>query len=86
MRYRLMTSGDDSRPAGAAGEVEVTCLSCGRTGAFAPQDDRVDGLPLVSLTRRFRCSACGSRAVKAQRATPRDIARRLSGRLRTRGD
>jgi DNA-directed RNA polymerase subunit RPC12/RpoP len=86
MRYPAMTSGDDSRLADAAGEVEVTCLTCGRTGAFAPRDDRIDGLPLVTLTRRFRCSACGSRAVKAQRSSPRDIARRLSSRLRTRGE
>ena len=58
--------------------IEVQCLSCGRVTSFASDDRRVFGTPLVELTKRLRCSECGSRAVKATSVrTPRDVARRL---------
>ncbi len=62
--------------------IEVQCLSCGRHGSFNGDDRRVAGSPLVQLTKRLRCSECGSRAVKAQAVrTPRDVARLLRGRM-----
>lgn len=65
-----------------AARIEVQCLSCGRFGSFAGDDQRVAGRPLVELTKRLRCSECGSRAVRAQALrTPRDLARILGGRL-----
>ena len=62
--------------------IEVQCLSCGRFGSFEGDDQRVAGAPLVHLTKRLRCSACGSRAVKASAVrTPRDVARLLRARM-----
>jgi DNA-directed RNA polymerase subunit RPC12/RpoP len=62
--------------------IEVQCLSCGRFGSFEGDDIRVRGTPLVQLTRRLRCSACGSRAVKATTVrTPRDVAKLLRARM-----
>ena len=45
--------------------VVVECLSCAHTAILPvrPGDD----LALVRLTKRFVCTQCGSRAVKAQR-------------------
>jgi DNA-directed RNA polymerase subunit RPC12/RpoP len=76
----------NEHPTGAAAtpQIEVQCLSCGRTGSFASDDSRVSGTPLVQLTRRFRCSACGSRAVKATSVrTPRDLAKLLRTRMQS---
>lgn len=50
-------------------EIVVSCLSCGRIATLPPTGD-VAALPLVHLTRRLRCSECGSRAVKAERPDP----------------
>ncbi len=62
--------------------IEVQCLSCGRAGSFDAEDSRVSGASLVQLTKRFRCSECGSRAVKAASVnTPRELARRLRARM-----
>lgn len=62
--------------------IEVQCLNCGRFGCFEADDARVRGTPLVQLTKRFRCSACGSRAVRATSVrTPRDVARLLRARM-----
>lgn len=64
--------------------VEVQCLSCGRQGWLDGEDRRLSGATLVALTRRLRCSECGSRAVKARMArTPRDVARLLRSRMDT---
>ena len=61
--------------------VLVECLSCGRRSAIAPEEG-LDEIPLVQLTRRLRCSECGSRAVKAARVeTPRDLARLMRARM-----
>ena len=61
--------------------VLVECLSCGRRSAITP-DGGLDDMPLVQLTRRLRCSECGSRAVKAARIeTPRDLARLMRARM-----
>jgi DNA-directed RNA polymerase subunit RPC12/RpoP len=61
--------------------VLVECLSCGRRSAITREDGYED-LPLVQLTRRLRCSECGSRAVKAARVeTPRDVARLMRARM-----
>lgn len=78
-----MTDVDPDRPASEdVPRIEVQCLSCGRHGSFAGDDRRVAGTPLVQLTRRLRCAACGSRAVKAVATrTPRDIARALRRRM-----
>lgn len=80
-----MTDADGDRaglaPAERAG-IEVECLSCGRIGAFDAADRRVSGAPLSHLTRRFRCSACGSGAVKAKAVRrPGDLARRMRARM-----
>lgn len=65
---------------GAAPRIEVQCLSCGRRGAFA--SDALPGTSLVQITRRLRCSECGSRAVRATAVrTPRDLARLLRARM-----
>lgn len=80
-----MNDGDEHR-AGAAPtqRIEVQCLSCGRFGSFDGDDSRVSGTPLVQLTRRFRCSACGSRAVKAMTVRePRDVAKLLRARMKS---
>ena len=67
---------------GDVSRVEVQCLSCGRFGAFEGDDSRVRNTPLVALTKRLRCSACGSRAVKATSVrTPQDIAKLLRSRM-----
>lgn len=72
--------------AAARPRIEVECLSCGRQGSFDGDDRRVCGTPLATLTRRLRCSACGSRAVKATAIRrPEDIARRLRRRMDERG-
>jgi DNA-directed RNA polymerase subunit RPC12/RpoP len=64
----------------AAG-VLVECLTCGRRSAMG-RDEGVEDIPLVELTRRLRCSECGSRAVKAARIeTPRDLARLMRARM-----
>lgn len=78
-----MSEPDEHRPAGAeTPRIEVQCLSCGRFGSFEGDDRRVSGTPLVHLTKRLRCSACGSRAVKATTVrTPRDVARLLRSRM-----
>ena len=61
--------------------VLVECLSCGRRSAI-PREDGLEDIPLVQLTRRLRCSECGSRAVKAARIeTPRDLARLMRVRM-----
>lgn len=61
--------------------VAVECLQCGHTSTLADEGGYAD-LPLVELTRRLRCSDCGSRAVKAARIqTPRDIAKLLRARM-----
>ena len=66
--------------------IEVRCLSCGRTGSLEGDDRRVRGTPLVHLTRRLRCSGCGSRAVQAKAVrTPRDVARLLRDRMGSQG-
>ena len=73
----------DERPAQGprASGVLVECLSCGRRSALGP-DDGFEDLPLVQLTRRLKCSECGSRAVKAARIdTPRDLARLMRARM-----
>ncbi|NNM71402.1 hypothetical protein [Enterovirga aerilata] len=60
----------------------VECLSCGRRSAIGRDDDGLGDIPLVQLTRRLRCSECGSRAVKAARIeTPRDLARLMRARM-----
>ena len=73
----------EGSPRGPVGpRIEVQCLSCGRWGSFEGDDLRVSGAPLVQLTKRLRCSVCGSRAVKATAIrTPRDVARRLRSRM-----
>ena len=66
-------------PAGARTSVE--CLTCGRTTTLGPEAG-LDALPLVQLTRRLKCSECGSRAVKAARIeTPRDVAKLIRARM-----
>lgn len=72
-------SGPDEQPAAPdTPRIDVQCLSCGRVTSFSGDDRRVLGTPLVELTKRLRCSECGSRAVKATSVrTPRDVARRL---------
>ena len=78
-----MGRGRDTVPDSEAGRIEVKCLSCGRTGRFERDDGRLGDEPLVALTKRFRCSQCGSRAVRANAVgTPRDLAARLGERLR----
>lgn len=79
---------------GATRAVRVECLRCGRVASL--DESRVREAPLVELTRHLRCSACGSRAVKAGRIdpsgeapaprdveTPRDIAKLLRARMDT---
>ncbi len=69
--------------------VRVECLSCGRVAAL--DESQVRDAPLVQLTRHLRCSACGSRAVKAGRIdtpredvnVPRDVAKLLRARMDT---
>ena len=74
--------GDGSGGRSVGPRIEVQCLSCGHGGSFEGDDRRVTGSPLVQLTKRLRCSACGSRAVKATAIrTPRDVARRLRSRM-----
>jgi DNA-directed RNA polymerase subunit RPC12/RpoP len=64
--------------------IEVQCLNCGRHGSFASDDTRVNGRPLVQLTKRLRCPECGSRAVKATTIrTPRDVAKLLRSRMKS---
>ena len=73
---------DEQIPAADTPRIEVQCLSCGRIGSFDGDDERVRDKPLVQLTKRLRCSACGSRAVRATSVrTPRDIARLLRSRM-----
>ena len=76
---------DSHKRAAEPGErprIEVRCLSCGRVGSLEGGDERVRGTPLVHLTRRLRCSECGSRAVQAKEVrTPRDVARLLRTRM-----
>ena len=63
-----------------ASGVLVECLNCGRRSAITPEDGEEIGL--VQLTKRLRCSECGSRAVKAARIeTPRDVARLMRARM-----
>lgn len=62
-------------------QIEVQCLSCGRLGLLE-DDGRAAGTPLAQLTKRLRCSECGSRAVKARTIrTPRDLARLIRSRM-----
>jgi DNA-directed RNA polymerase subunit RPC12/RpoP len=78
---------DEGTSEAATPRIEVQCLNCGRSGSFDGDDARVRGTPLVTLTRRLRCSACGSRAVRATSVrTPRDIARLLRSRMKPAGD
>jgi DNA-directed RNA polymerase subunit RPC12/RpoP len=78
-----MTTRDERAREGETPRIEVQCLNCGRFGSFNGDDSRVRGTPLVELTKRLRCSACGSRAVRATRVrSPRDIARLLRGRMK----
>ena len=73
----------EGRPENGELEIKVECLSCGRASIL--RADRTADLPLVRLTRRLRCSECGSRAVKAARVeTPRDVARLIRARMRSR--
>lgn len=75
-----MTSEGD-QPDHDDAEIVVACLSCGRTASLPPSSAGTD-LPLVQLTRRLRCSECGSRAVKAERAdTPLALARAMRSRM-----
>lgn len=77
-----MNEADEQDLRGERPRIEVQCLSCGRAGSFDGDDRRVAGTPLVQLTRRLRCSECGSRAVKAITVrTPQDLARRMRKRL-----
>ncbi|MDB5590047.1 MAG: hypothetical protein JWR86_572 [Enterovirga sp.] len=79
-----MDEPDTRQPAGAPAtpRIEVECLSCGRRGSLSGDDARVAGSPLVHLTRRLRCSECGSRAVKAKAVrTPADLARLMRDRM-----
>lgn len=65
-------------------DIAVECLTCGRA-SLLPGRGAAGTLPLVQLTRRLRCSGCGSRAVKAARVeTPRDVARQIRSRIRSR--
>jgi DNA-directed RNA polymerase subunit RPC12/RpoP len=77
-----MTPDGDKRDTGPAAErVAVECLRCGRVGSLGGPVVET-GLPLVQLTRRLRCSECGSRAVRACRvSTPGDVARALRNRM-----
>ena len=60
--------------------IQVECLACGRASTLDRPDEASPSL--VQLTRRLRCSACGSRAVKAFRIeTPRDVARLIRARM-----
>jgi DNA-directed RNA polymerase subunit RPC12/RpoP len=79
-----MTFEDErQRPGPRPSGVLVECLTCGRRSAIAPEDGAED-IPLVQLTKRLRCSECGSRAVKAARIeTPRDVARLMRARMGT---
>lgn len=75
--------------------MRVECLNCGRVAAL--DESRVRDAPLVQLTRHLRCSACGSRAVRAGRIdapsgigtpreevdTPRDVAKLVRARMDT---
>lgn len=75
--------GGSERPGPAPGteHIRVECLNCGHRSTIGPEGG-FGQLPLVQLTRRLRCSACGSRAVKAARVeTPRDVARLLRRRI-----
>jgi DNA-directed RNA polymerase subunit RPC12/RpoP len=77
----MTTKNERHRQGPHASGVLVECLSCGRRSAIAPEEGQED-LPLVQLTRRLRCSECGSRAVKAARIeTPRDLARLMRARM-----
>ncbi|WP_375461876.1 hypothetical protein [uncultured Enterovirga sp.] len=78
-----MDDPDERQPLRAsAARIDVQCLSCGRRGSLDGDDDRVADAPLVHLTRRLRCSACGSRAVKATTVrTPADLARLMRERM-----
>jgi DNA-directed RNA polymerase subunit RPC12/RpoP len=67
-----------------AADIAVECLHCGRASVLRAEA-LSPGLPLVHLTKRLRCSECGSRAVKAVRVeTPRDVARTIRSRIRAR--
>ncbi|MDB5512030.1 MAG: hypothetical protein JWR08_1513 [Enterovirga sp.] len=81
-----MTGEDERQPPGlSAPVIAVECLSCGRT-AELPASEVLEQ-PLVRLTRRFRCSECGSRAVKATRiAKPQDVAKLIRSRMSARGE
>lgn len=62
--------------------VAVECLNCGRLGTLDGASAAA-ALPLVQLTRRLRCSECGSRAVRARReAGPRKAVKAMRERLR----
>jgi len=62
-RERLFKAKHDPLP------VCVECLRCGRRNVVSA----AKSLPLTLLTRRLKCSACGSGAVRATRArTERD--------------
>lgn len=79
-----MDEPEERRPAGIrpSARIEVECLSCGRRGSLDGEDARLAGAPLVHLTRRLRCSECGSRAVKARAVrTPADLARMMRDRM-----
>lgn len=89
MRDTLMGLPDISPPPRTATRVvRVECLNCGRVAAL--DESQARDAPLVQLTRHLRCSACGSRAVKAGRIdasggidTPRDVAKLLRARMDT---
>ena len=57
-RERLFKAKHDPLP------VCVECLRCGRRNVVSA----AKSLPLTLLTRRLKCSACGSGAVRAARA------------------
>ena len=77
-----MSGEGEQRRGGELRQIEVQCLSCGRFGRLGSDDRRVADTPLSQLTRRLRCSECGSRAVKATTVrTPRDLARLLRARM-----
>ena len=74
-----------ARAGSTVARVAVECLNCGRSSTLG-DDAAPDDLPLVQLTKRLRCSECGSRAVKAARIeTPRDLAKLMRSRMQSRG-
>lgn len=77
-----MSQEDEQQRQGASpASVLVECLNCGRRSAIV-REDGLETVPLVQLTKRLRCSECGSRAVKAARIeTPRDLARLMRARM-----